>query len=104
MSLVSMTYIINQHMPQLFQFETKARQTKPKPMLLRHLRRIRGVGRRRRPGRGALPRRLSKVERNKLSVVGAAENRTRKIAPQQHASATERDSRRQRDRSHDNAQ
>src|ERR1700681_4503411 len=104
MYLFSTTYIINQHTPRLFQFETTARQNKPKPILLRHLRTIRGVRRRRRPDRGALRRRLSQVQRNELSLFGTAEDRTRKIAPQQHASATKRESRRQRDRAHDNAE
>jgi len=47
---------------------------------------------------------LSQVQRNELSLFGATENRTRKIAPQQHARAAEGNSRRQRYCAHDDAE
>src|SRR5580658_358333 len=104
MSLVSATYRINQHAPQLSQFETETHPNGLKPIFLRHLRTLRGVRGWRRLDRGGLTRRPSEVERNELSLIGTAENRTRKIAPQENASAAERYSRRQRYRTHKNAQ
>src|SRR5271165_3440906 len=104
MSLVSMTYITNQQHAELPQFETKGRSNGRKPIFLRHLRTFGGLRPGRRAGGGTLRRRLSKVERNELGLVSPTENRTGKITPQKHASSAKRNSRRQGDRAHDDAQ
>src|SRR5579863_5683475 len=104
MSLVSATYRINQHAPQSSQFETERYQNSSNPMFLMHLRTLRGVRGWQRLDRGGLPGRPPEVQRNELCLIGTAENRTRKIAPQENASAAERYSRRQRYRTHENTQ
>src|ERR1039458_761281 len=104
MYLFSTTYGINQHVPKLFQFETKGEQNAPKPIFLKHLRAVGAFRRDPRAGRGPFRDRLGQVKRNELGLVGAAKTRTGEKPPQQNASAAEGDSRRQKYRTHDDAQ
>src|SRR5271154_1862042 len=102
MSLVSVTYITNQQLAQLFQFETKSDRKTLKPIFLRHLRTVRGLGRRRRASRRGR-RRVSQLKRNELGLVRATENRTGEQSAQKNARSTESDSGSQRYCAHDDA-
>src|SRR5580658_7163591 len=98
MSLFSITYIIDQYVLELLQFETRRREKASKPMRLSHLRSVWAIRWTRSVARWDLRCGLCEVKRNELGLVGTAENRAGKIAPQENARSAKSESRRQRDR------
>src|SRR5277367_2244594 len=102
MHLFSTTYKINQHGLKRPNLRQKT-QNWPNPISLLHLRRVRGLDGARGSVGKRVPTRLPEIQRNKLGLIGPAEDRSRKKPPQKHSSSAEGEPRRKRQRAHDNA-